>query len=62
MSAILNGITHALEVLFVFLATFAVAAGVMGLFGGVGVIEGRLAIVQAVAAAVLWAKYAQRHA
>jgi len=62
MSTILNGITHALEVLFVFLATFAIAAGVMGLFGGVGVNEARLAVVEAIAAAVLWAKYAQQPA
>jgi len=49
-------------VLFVFLATFAVAASVMGLFGGVGQTEARLALVEAIAAAVLWVRFAQQRA
>ncbi len=62
MSTIFNGITHALEVLFVFLATFAIAASVMGLFGGVGPTEARLALVEALAAVVLWMRFIQRPA
>jgi hypothetical protein len=62
MHTIFTGIVHTLEVMFVFLATFAVAAGIMGFFGGVGVTELRFALLEAVVACVLWVRYGQRPA
>ena len=60
MSTIANTLTHTLEALLVLFGTFLVALMIMSAFGGLAALELRLALVESLAAVVLWTKYIQR--
>ena len=60
MSTIANTLTHMLEALLVLFGTFVLALMIMSAFGGLTALELRLAIVESIAAVVLWTKYFQR--
>ena len=60
MSTIANTVTHTLEALLVLFGTFVLALMIMSAFGGLTGLELRLAMVESVAAVVLWTKYFQR--
>ena len=60
MSTIANTITHTLEALLVLVGTFVLALLIMSAFGGLTALELWLALLESVAAVVLWTKYLQR--
>jgi Na+/pantothenate symporter len=60
VSTIANTLTHTLEALLVLLGTFVLALTIMSTFGGLSALELRLALIESVAAVVVWSKYLQR--
>jgi len=62
MGTLVNALADVLEGLLVFLATFAVAAIIMGSFGGIEAVEVRLALLEAIVAFVAWLRYSPSRA